>query len=248
MLLPTLPTRVAEVWCQQWAKRGASILDNHHMACRAGDPIAEWIETNVPDAGAVTGTSSLGSSGWSSFQKVQTASGQSFFVKQARGRGAEAMFKGEALGLRAMYGARPAHGSPGSGRLWPVTTCAGSCSSTGLESGSGSLLSLRRLWPSCCLSRITAARCCGAGRAMCHAARVLCVRRQRRAWRPPVAGGDALRINRLYHRISRPWQPFCLMFDWRGVRRYSHLPNTESVPLRLAVIGSWRWGPSARPL
>lgn len=76
-----------------------------HFACRAGDPAAEWIESHVPEAGAVTGSASMGSSGWSSFRRLQTASGQTFFVKQARGRDAEAMFAGEALGLRALYGA-----------------------------------------------------------------------------------------------------------------------------------------------
>ena len=32
----------------------------------------------------MTGTSSLGSSGWSTFQRYDTESGQRFFVKQAR--------------------------------------------------------------------------------------------------------------------------------------------------------------------
>ena len=76
-----------------------------HSKLRAGDVIARWIEENVPEAGPVTVTTSLGSSSWSSFQRLQTASGQRFFVKKASGNASEAMFKGEALGLRAMYGA-----------------------------------------------------------------------------------------------------------------------------------------------
>ena len=45
----------------------------------------------------------IGSSGWSSQYIYETESKDSFFVKTARGKD-EGMFKGEALGLQAMYG------------------------------------------------------------------------------------------------------------------------------------------------
>ena len=92
---------------QFWSRAACAIVSTprHHTSNhRAGDVIADWIEANLPEAGPVTGTTSLGSSDWSSFQRLQTASGQRFFVKQARGHAAEAMFNGEALGLTAMYG------------------------------------------------------------------------------------------------------------------------------------------------
>ena len=46
------------------------------------DAIANWINENIPEAGRVTGTSSMGSSGWASSSVYTTASGQQFFVKQ----------------------------------------------------------------------------------------------------------------------------------------------------------------------
>jgi fructosamine-3-kinase len=72
------------------------------MPSAAKDAIAEWIEAEVPDAGKVTNISGRGSSGWASSSRYETDSGMSFFVKQAKGRD-DSMFKGEALGLRAMY-------------------------------------------------------------------------------------------------------------------------------------------------
>lgn len=51
----------------------------------------------------MTGTKFMGGSGWSSAYVYTTAGGQRYFVKTARGRD-EGMFRGEALGLQAMYG------------------------------------------------------------------------------------------------------------------------------------------------
>lgn len=60
------------------------------------------MEENL-DVGKIVGTSLRGSSGWSSQYEMKTESGEKYFVKTARGS-SETMFKGEALGLQAMYG------------------------------------------------------------------------------------------------------------------------------------------------
>ena len=52
-------------------------------------------------AGRVVKRSQMGSSGWSSASVYTLESGKKVFVKQGRDA---AMFKGEALGLQAMYG------------------------------------------------------------------------------------------------------------------------------------------------
>ena len=65
--------------------------------------IDDWIEQNL-DTGKVLSRNQVSSSSWSSAYVYETESGTKYFVKQS-GRGAdEGMFKGEALGLQAMYG------------------------------------------------------------------------------------------------------------------------------------------------
>jgi hypothetical protein len=66
-------------------------------------PAAAWIEQNMPEFGTVTQESFQGGSNWSSAYAVTTSSGKKLFVKTSLGRD-EAMFRGEALGLRAMAG------------------------------------------------------------------------------------------------------------------------------------------------
>ena len=53
--------------------------------------------------GTIVSSVSTGSSDWSSFHKVTTATGGSFFVKSSSSRRSEEMFHGEALALQAMY-------------------------------------------------------------------------------------------------------------------------------------------------
>ncbi|PNW76317.1 hypothetical protein CHLRE_12g542202v5 [Chlamydomonas reinhardtii] len=59
-----------------------------------------WIEEHL--GSKVVKESLVSSSGWSSAYVVDTQDGKRYFVKTALGRD-EAMFKGEALGLQAMY-------------------------------------------------------------------------------------------------------------------------------------------------
>lgn len=66
------------------------------------DGAAAWIEENM-DVGKVTATKFAGGSSWSSAYVYTTESGKKLFVKTALGRDPEAMFKGEAEGLRAMH-------------------------------------------------------------------------------------------------------------------------------------------------
>jgi len=63
--------------------------------------VAEWIETNLPDAGAVTRSISLGGSGWAEFSSHECESGAKYFAKTSR-RDAE-MFMGEGAGLSALH-------------------------------------------------------------------------------------------------------------------------------------------------
>ncbi|KAK9812179.1 hypothetical protein WJX73_002325 [Symbiochloris irregularis] len=71
------------------------------MASKSDSPIARWIEANL-DCGKVTKESFMSSSSWSNAYRYDTDSGQRFFVKEAKGQDGT-MFKGEALGLQAMY-------------------------------------------------------------------------------------------------------------------------------------------------
>jgi len=60
----------------------------------------EWLEANGYE---IAGTGrAAGGSGWSSTSKIKTKDGKEFFVKRAN-QPAELMFRGEALGLRALY-------------------------------------------------------------------------------------------------------------------------------------------------
>lgn len=66
----------------------------------------------------MTGTKFAGGSSWSSAYIYSTDSGRQLFVKTALGRDSQAMFKGEAQGLRAMHGElRRRHGGQ------PVRSC-----------------------------------------------------------------------------------------------------------------------------
>ena len=78
----------------------SSILSDA-VVCRAGDPIANEIEEQT--GLEVSGTSQIGSSGWSSQMVYSTTDGEKFFVKTSR-KSSEQMFVGEAKGLQAMYG------------------------------------------------------------------------------------------------------------------------------------------------
>ena len=69
---------------------------------RAGGAIGHWIEQNL-GAGKVTAEKYMGQSSWATSHRYETDSGKKFFVKMARGQDGS-MFKGEALGLQAMYG------------------------------------------------------------------------------------------------------------------------------------------------
>lgn len=75
--------------------------------CRSDSPIATWIEQNL-DSGKVTGQGFMGSSSWSNAYRYDTESGQRYFVKEAKGQDGT-MFKGEALGLQALYGTPRGH-------------------------------------------------------------------------------------------------------------------------------------------
>ncbi|KAK9832886.1 hypothetical protein WJX74_000787 [Apatococcus lobatus] len=63
--------------------------------------IGDWIGSSL-EYGSVKKSSSLGSSGWSSQYTYETESGKKVFAKIAFGEDV-VMFKGEALGLNAMY-------------------------------------------------------------------------------------------------------------------------------------------------
>ncbi|GMH36315.1 hypothetical protein BSKO_04183 [Bryopsis sp. KO-2023] len=62
-----------------------------------------WVEANL-GTGSVVKSNLFGSSGWSSQYVMETSQGAKYFIKTARGSD-ESMFKGEALGLQAMYDA-----------------------------------------------------------------------------------------------------------------------------------------------
>lgn len=70
-------------------------------AARISSPAADWIADNL-GGGPVVRERSLGGSVWSSTYVYTTEGGAEFFAKTSGARGAEAMFRGEALGLKAM--------------------------------------------------------------------------------------------------------------------------------------------------
>jgi len=72
------------------------------MASAPAAGAVSWIESNLAHLGKVTGEQFQGGSSWSSAYIYTTSSGTKLFVKTALGRD-EAMFRGEALGLQAMY-------------------------------------------------------------------------------------------------------------------------------------------------
>ena len=70
--------------------------------CRESSVVKDWIADNL-DSGRVVKEKLAGSSSWSSAYVYHTDSGRKFFVKLSQGRDSS-MFKGEALGLQALYG------------------------------------------------------------------------------------------------------------------------------------------------
>ena len=73
--------------------------------CRtsASSSPAAWVDAHLPELGGVRSEQPLGGSGWSSTFLLDTASGRRLFVKTSPQRDG-AMFRGEALGLKAMEG------------------------------------------------------------------------------------------------------------------------------------------------
>eukprot|EP00471_Norrisiella_sphaerica_P001004 CAMPEP_0184480960 /NCGR_PEP_ID=MMETSP0113_2-20130426/2503_1 /TAXON_ID=91329 /ORGANISM="Norrisiella sphaerica, Strain BC52" /LENGTH=313 /DNA_ID=CAMNT_0026859801 /DNA_START=235 /DNA_END=1176 /DNA_ORIENTATION=- len=65
-----------------------------------GDPAMKWLTENGYEI--VGSGGAAGGSGWATTGKLMAKTGEEFFVKQAR-QPAEAMFRGEAIGLRALY-------------------------------------------------------------------------------------------------------------------------------------------------
>ncbi|GFR48095.1 hypothetical protein Agub_g9780 [Astrephomene gubernaculifera] len=66
--------------------------------------VTQWVGAHLP-GGPVVRECSLGGSGWSSAFVVETQGGQRYFVKTSQGRDdGGSMFRGEALGLQALYG------------------------------------------------------------------------------------------------------------------------------------------------
>eukprot|EP01025_Chloroclados_australasicus_P064795 TRINITY_DN8703_c0_g1_i1.p1 TRINITY_DN8703_c0_g1~~TRINITY_DN8703_c0_g1_i1.p1 ORF type:complete len:334 (-),score=49.49 TRINITY_DN8703_c0_g1_i1:166-1053(-) len=63
---------------------------------------SKWIEDNLNN-GKVVKSDFVGSSSWSSQYIMNMEDGTRYFVKTARGYSVDAMFKGEALGLTALY-------------------------------------------------------------------------------------------------------------------------------------------------
>ncbi|KIZ07941.1 hypothetical protein MNEG_0014 [Monoraphidium neglectum] len=72
------------------------------QSARISSPAADWITDNLGD-GYVVREKFLGGSGWSSTYIYTTEAGAEYFVKTSGGAKAEGMFKGEALGLKAMF-------------------------------------------------------------------------------------------------------------------------------------------------
>ncbi|CAD7703653.1 unnamed protein product [Ostreobium quekettii] len=85
----------------RWPGRAAGGRRGSAVQAASGGTAERWIEDNL-DMGPVVKSSLVGSSGWSSQYIYETDSGVKLFVKTSRGSD-EGMFKGEALGLQAMY-------------------------------------------------------------------------------------------------------------------------------------------------
>ena len=69
-------------------------------SCAQADEVRSAVEKAT--GSAVTAVSPLGGSSWSSAYRYDVADGRRVFVKLGRGLGAQAMFDGEAAGLRAL--------------------------------------------------------------------------------------------------------------------------------------------------
>lgn len=78
------------------------------LGYRVSSPAANWIDQNL-SSGAVQKEKFLGGSNWSSAYVYTTADGSEYFVKLAMSTPDDSMFRGEALGLQAMYGAQQQH-------------------------------------------------------------------------------------------------------------------------------------------
>lgn len=95
--------------------------------------------------GKVVSRNMVSSSSWSSAYVYTTESDQKLFVKQSS-NGDEGMFKGEALGLQAMYGRAPAlHQDPHPSvrHLSDGCKCSKSATPTGVTCGSADTKTLR---------------------------------------------------------------------------------------------------------
>eukprot|EP00181_Compsopogon_caeruleus_P000765 CAMPEP_0184686644 /NCGR_PEP_ID=MMETSP0312-20130426/23398_1 /TAXON_ID=31354 /ORGANISM="Compsopogon coeruleus, Strain SAG 36.94" /LENGTH=331 /DNA_ID=CAMNT_0027141965 /DNA_START=12 /DNA_END=1007 /DNA_ORIENTATION=+ len=97
------PSGFRERRCLSWQSRKLNLT---LMAVRVNpmDEAVRWIEAHL-DEGKARRSEAAGASGWASMGKVEMDSGKRFFVKTS-GRPAEAMFLGEAEGLRAMHATR----------------------------------------------------------------------------------------------------------------------------------------------
>ncbi len=82
--------------------------------------VSTWMESQL--GSKVVEERRLGGSQWASAYNYVLADGQRLFVKTSRGRDAS-MFKGEALGLQAMYGALEQRGRHASSGIHPRSTC-----------------------------------------------------------------------------------------------------------------------------
>lgn len=71
------------------------------------DEICRVLEDDLA-FGGIKKQSYLGGSSWSSCHRIETEDGHVIFAKTALGRSSSSMFQGEALGLKAMYGASKA--------------------------------------------------------------------------------------------------------------------------------------------
>lgn len=82
----------------------SSFSTNRHGKTTALDNEIERVIRDDLGFGDITSTSFLGGSSWSSCHRLETTDGHIVFAKTALGRSSESMFRGEALGLQAMYG------------------------------------------------------------------------------------------------------------------------------------------------
>lgn len=95
----------------------------HAPHAASSSPTASWIETHLPDMGSVVEERSLGSSSWSSSSTLTTSLGTRLFVKTSR-QVDDTMFKGEALGLRAMEGTHGCDKGNTCMHAWYTTTAS----------------------------------------------------------------------------------------------------------------------------